>query len=187
MSRLIRRLRSEERGFGLFELVAAIGVLSIGILALVAAFNAGAMALQRSARVSTATVLAERQLELYRALKYSEIGLVPALVTTAETNAAYLAGWPYLTVTAPAVPASKELSCTDATRISCQPMQTVTGPDGRSYRLDTYIVQHDFDDLNGATPALRKLKVVRVLVRDGSALDSVLVSQESSFDESNGL
>jgi prepilin-type N-terminal cleavage/methylation domain-containing protein len=171
MSGVLRRLRADERGFGMVELVAALSIMSIGILALVAAFNSGALALQRSARVSTATVLAERQLELYRGMSWEQIGLAAD-----SADSLYAANWPYQT--APAAP--KELSCTDAGLPECMPIQTVTGPDGRSYRVDTYIVQHAFANQGGS--ALRPVKVVRVLVRDGSDLSSVLVRQESTFD-----
>ena len=177
MTRLLRRLRANEDGFGLVELVAAMTVTSIGILALVAAFNSGAITLQRSGRVSTATVLAERQLELYRGIRYAEIGLAAAAMPGADADAYYPARWPYQT--APAAP--KELTCLDATKTECKPIQTVTGADGRVYRIDTYIVRHAFAESAGA--ALRQVKVVRVSVRDGSDLTDILVTQESSFDE----
>jgi Tfp pilus assembly protein PilV len=181
---VFRRLRREDGGFGLVELIVAMALLNVGILALVAVFNSGAVAVQRSARVSTASVLADRQLELYRAVKYTQIGLVPGLVATADADSYYAANWPY---TNAAPPATKELSCATATKPECKPIQTVTGPDGRTYRVDTYIVQYDFEDNNAATAALRKVKVVRILVRDGSALATVLARQESNFDQSTGL
>src|SRR6266550_3173599 len=65
----------EEGGFGLIELVIAMFMLNVGILALVAAFNSGAIALRRASHTSTAASLADSQMELYRALTYSQIGL----------------------------------------------------------------------------------------------------------------
>jgi type II secretory pathway pseudopilin PulG len=169
MRRVLARLRADEGGFGLVELVAALSIMSIGILALVAAFNSGALVLQRSARVSTATVLAERQLELYRGMTWEQIGLAAD-----SADSLYAAGRPY--------GEDPDLSCdpADAALPECMPIQTVNGPDGRSYRVDTYVVQHDFADQGGS--ALRPVKVVRVIVRDGSELSSVLVRQESTFD-----
>jgi prepilin-type N-terminal cleavage/methylation domain-containing protein len=167
MSRVLGRLRADERGFGLVELVAALSIMSIGILALVAAFNSGALALQRSARVSTATVLAERQLELYRGMTWGQIGLAAD-----SADSLYAANRPFAQ--------ANDLSCADAGLPECMPIQDVNGPDGRSYRIDTYVVQYDFADQGGS--ALRPVKVVRVLVRDGSDLSSVLVRQESTFD-----
>lgn len=172
---MLKRLRTDERGFGLLELVLAMTILNIALLALVAAFNSGAIALKRASQVSTATVLADRQMELYRALKYSKIGLVSSLVTTANADTRYNASWPF------GAPVT-DLSCTDPTKPECQPIQTVTGPDGRSYRIDTYIVLTDFSD-----PAMRAVKLVRVFVRDSADLDRALVRQDSTFDESLGL
>src|SRR6185312_5740342 len=52
------RLRSEQ-GFGLIELLMAMVMLNIGILAVVAAFNSGIFALNRASRVTTASALAD--------------------------------------------------------------------------------------------------------------------------------
>ena len=45
----------EEGGFGLIELLIAIVMLNIGILAIVAAFNSGAVALRRASHIQSAT------------------------------------------------------------------------------------------------------------------------------------
>src|ERR1043165_345842 len=68
------RLRSEH-GFGLIELLMAMVILNIGILAIVAAFNSGMFALNRASKISTASALADSQIEQYRAITYSAIAL----------------------------------------------------------------------------------------------------------------
>src|SRR5437764_242733 len=68
------RLRS-ERGFGLIELLMAMVMLNVGILAVVAAFSSGMFALKRASRLSTASALADSQMELFRATTYSAIAL----------------------------------------------------------------------------------------------------------------
>ena len=73
----------EESGFGLLELLMAMVMLNVGILAIVAAFSSGNAALARASRVSTATALADKQLESYRGLIYDNI-----VFTTTEWNAA---------------------------------------------------------------------------------------------------
>ena len=73
----------EESGFGLLELLMAMVMLNVGILAIVAAFSSGNAALARASRVSTATALADSQLESYRGLIYDNI-----VFTTTEWNAA---------------------------------------------------------------------------------------------------
>src|SRR5437868_13098575 len=57
---------AEEEGFGLIELLFAMVMLNIGILALVAAFQTGAVALARSSSVSTGTAVADKAMEVYR-------------------------------------------------------------------------------------------------------------------------
>jgi type II secretory pathway pseudopilin PulG len=168
---VLRRLRTREDGFGLLELIISMLILNIGLLALVAAFNSGSIALKRAGQVSTATALAERQMELYRGIKYDVIGLQSSLVTTANADSLYAANWPTGT--------PDTTSCTDATKNECKPMQIVTGPDGRSYRVDSYVVAV-------AASGTHNIKQVRVLVRDGAVPATVLVRAESTFDVSTG-
>jgi type II secretory pathway pseudopilin PulG len=169
---MLKRLRKEEHGFGLIELVISMVILNVGLLALVAAFNSGSVALKRAGQVSTATVLADKQLELYRGIKFTGIGLQSGLVTTANGDSLYVANWPSGT--------ADTTSCTDATKPECKPMQTVVGPDGRSYRIDSYVVSNP---VSGGT---RPVKTVRVIVRDGLVPSRNLVRAESTFDESTG-
>ena len=70
------RLRlPEESGFGVIELLVAMMMLNIGILAILGAFNSGIWALRKASKASTASALADGQIELYRALKYNSIAL----------------------------------------------------------------------------------------------------------------
>jgi Tfp pilus assembly protein PilV len=162
---VVRQLRKDEAGFGLVELVIAMAILNIGLLALVAAFNSGAVAVKRSARVSTGTALADRQMELYRALTYGDIRLAADYNETLY-NASRPAG-------------AVQTGCTDATRPECKATQNVTGPDQRTYRVDTYIVL----STPSGNPAPRPVKLVRVIVRDQSAPATVFARLESTFDE----
>jgi type II secretory pathway pseudopilin PulG len=60
---------AEEEGFGLIELLFAMVMLNIGIIALVAAFQTGAVALARSSSVSSGTAVADKVMETYRGLR----------------------------------------------------------------------------------------------------------------------
>src|SRR6266511_4016740 len=73
----------EESGFGMLELLMALVMLNVGILAIVAAFSSGSAALARASRISTAGALANKQMELYRGLKYDNI-----VFTTTDWNGA---------------------------------------------------------------------------------------------------
>ena len=169
--RLLKRLRAAE-GFGLVELLVAMIVLNIGLLALLAAFVSGSTATRRASRIATASTLAETQMELYRALTYAAIALdsttIPA-TSPYTTDSAYSAS--QVTATC---------SGTVASNPQCNASRTVTGPDHGTYRVDTYIVY--------STPTSgRQLKKVTIAVRDTNTLTGpTLARQSSSFDQSTG-
>jgi Tfp pilus assembly protein PilV len=166
-----RRLRSDEAGFGLIELLIAMVILNVGLLAIVASFQAGIISLGRASRVTTAAVLADQQMELYRAVTYTSIRLDSSSIPgTAPytTDPAYNASQ-ITTPTCTGTPLPDE----------CNASRIVTGADNKSYRVDVYIVQ--------ATPTGgRALKKVTIVVRDGTTLSHVYVRQASSFDQSTG-
>jgi Tfp pilus assembly protein PilV len=179
---VIARLRSQE-GFGLIELMISMVMLNIGILAIVAAFNSGALALKRAGEVSTASVVADKQMELYRALKYTEIALDSTAVTTANAETTYQCDQANKIDTAGACGGANQQTqqlktCATLTP-QCNPRQTVSGPDQRSYRVDTYIVSQ-------TPPSGRPVKLVTIVVRRGSDL-GMLARVSSSFDESSGI
>jgi Tfp pilus assembly protein PilV len=72
---VLLRAREEEEGFGLIELVFAMVMLNVGILALVATFQSGALAIGRSAYASNASVVADKTMEVYRALENKAVYL----------------------------------------------------------------------------------------------------------------
>jgi type II secretory pathway pseudopilin PulG len=173
------RLRAEQ-GFGLIELLMAMVMLNIGILAVVAAFNSGIFALNRASKLTTASALADSQMELYRALKYSAIALdtttLGGVDNTYKCDSALGGSCPNstsgeVTITCSGSPLPNE----------CLPSRSVTGADRKNYRVDTYITS--------STPSGgRALKTVTVVVRDGSKLSArPLARASSTFDESTGL
>ena len=119
-----------EQGFALVEMLIAIVVINIGLLAILLAMTSGVAALKRSADTSTASAVADKQLERYRALAYASIYLdttsLGSVDTTYTTDSAYSGS-------------QVSQTCSPLTA-ACTPSQTVTGPDGHSYRVDTYIV-----------------------------------------------
>jgi Tfp pilus assembly protein PilE len=174
-------LRS-EKGFGLVELMVSMTMLNIGLLAIVAAFNSGAIALKNAGEVSTASVLADKQMELYRALKYTEIALDTTALGTANSETNYQCDTANKIDPAGACGGANQQTQQQKTCASltpqCNPRQTVTGPDQRSYRLDTYVVSQ-------TPPTGRAVKLVTIVVRRGSDLQA-LARVSSSFDESSG-
>ena len=178
----MKDLRSEE-GFGLIELLVSMMMLNIGILAIVAAFNSGAIALKNAGEVSTASVVADKQMELYRALKYTEIALDTTAVATANGDSTYQCDLANKVDPAGSCgggnqQTQQQKTCATMTP-QCNPRQTVTGPDQRSYRIDTYVVSQ-------TPPTGRTVKLVTIVVRRTLDL-RVLARVSSSFDESSGV
>ncbi len=155
----------------MIELLASLTVLNVGILAIVAAFNSGAVTLGRASQISTAAALADQQMERFRAITYGAISLdtssVAAAGSTYTSDTAYSASQ----VTATCSPIVNE----------CMPVRTIsaaTSPDHRSYRVDTYIVFN-------TPPSGRELKKVTIVIRDGDTLKA-LARVSSTFDQSTG-
>jgi type II secretory pathway pseudopilin PulG len=124
-------MRGEE-GQTLVELLIAMMVLTVGILALVAAYSSGYLALNRATRVSSATMVADAQMERFRALSYSAIQLNTGCGTNCTEDSTFTGDSAYSA-------AAQVTGCSSTTETTCLPTQTKTGADARSYRLDTYI------------------------------------------------
>jgi Tfp pilus assembly protein PilV len=189
---VVARLRA-EKGFGLLELLMAMTLLNIGILAIVAAFNSGAVALRRAGQLSTASTLADQQMELYRGLTYASISLDSASATTALAEANYKCDKAVLvdpTLACSSGNTSTEVTATCAgVPDQCNPMRTLTGPDNHRYRVDTYIIltcPTTSTGCSGASPTARNVKLVTVVVRDALDLTKVLAREASTFDSSTG-
>ena len=172
----------DESGFGLLELLMAMVMLNVGILAIVAAFSSGNAALARASQISTAASLADKQIESYRGLIYDNI-----VFTTSEWNAAiadstYTADTAYTSnmqsPQAPKALVATLTNCpTNVPTTSCDPSYTTTGPDHRSYRVDTYLY---YDAPGGGS----QLKTATVVVRLASDLSKSLARVTSTFDSS---
>lgn len=111
------RLR-EERGFGMVELIAAMTVMLVGVLAVFSLFQAGMLQIQRASTRTTAAALADAEMEKFRAIKYETLGLpaadVDALVA-AEAPAVYASDAAYAADSAPTTTLGASLSSTATT------------------------------------------------------------------------
>jgi len=180
----VRRARNEA-GFGLIELLMAMTMLNVGILALVATFSAGSAALSRASKLSNAATLADTQMELFRGLKYASIVQDTTEWNSAVADATWTADSVYQNNMKAPITAPKALVSTTTggvcagtpVPISCDPSRVVTGADGRSYRLDTYLY---YDQPSGGN----QLKVITVVVRDATQTNRSLARVSSTFDTS---
>src|SRR5215831_10491684 len=79
----LRRRLSDEAGFGMMEMAIALMFFTISISVLMVSFSTSAVAMKRSGSMSTAGVIADSQMERYRAMAYNWIGLDTAAATDA--------------------------------------------------------------------------------------------------------
>ena len=168
----------------MLELLMAMVMLNVGILAIVAAFSSGNAALSRANRISTAGALANKQMEVYRGLKYDNIVFVTSEWNSAIADSTYTADTTYQqNMSSPVAP--KALVATVSTcpanvpASACDPSYTSTGADHRSYRVDTYLY---YD-----TPSYgNQLRTVTVVIRDPDDLTRTFARVTSTFDPSIG-
>ena len=168
----------------MLELLMAMVMLNVGILAVVAAFSSGNAALYRANRTSTAGALANRQMEAYRGLKYDNIVFVTSEWTSAIADSTYTGDTVYQTnmnnpVAPHALVATVSTCPANVPATACDPSYTTTGADHRSYRVDTYLY---FD-----TPTSgNQLRAVTVVIRNTNDLTRTFARVSSTFDSSTG-
>jgi Tfp pilus assembly protein PilE len=196
VERLLKRLRAED-GFGLIELAMAMVMLNIGILAIVAAFNSGALALRRASLVANATAIADTYIERDRGFRNCQIyidtaanGGIPGAGTTYQSDPAYNASQITQSTTSSggAIPTTCSLGSASWTCPStgagtatsnqlavAAHNQCYLGPDNRLYIVDLYIVSVSVT--GGGTQ-----KQVTVVVRDPANPTKSLIRESSTFD-----
>jgi prepilin-type N-terminal cleavage/methylation domain-containing protein len=185
---LLTRLRARaagDNGFGLIELLIAMGILSIAIAALMLSYASSAISLRRAGQKGTALTLADTQMERYRTRGFTGIRIdgtqIPGTGTyvTASSSDSTI---PPATGQALAGQNGDE-ACSAPLPAACLPVQNVTGPDGRSYRVDTYANYVNNDStLSIRTPASGlTLKRVTIVVRDGTD-GKILAREQSAFE-----
>ncbi len=203
------RIRSEQ-GFGLVELLIAMTVMNIALMAIVAALTSGSVAVARAGKITAATTIADAQMETYRALTSKDIGLDTSafggLDSVYKNDVACYDSTTAKDCTQSGVSASMALigptgstsgGCTTingwfATTLPCTPSRTITSsttpasPDGKTYRLDTYISKLPAAASSSTTLGQRIRKQVTLVVRDG-VTGMTLARETSIFDCSTGI
>jgi Tfp pilus assembly protein PilV len=186
----------EENGFGMVELLVAIVMLNIGILALMGSFASSTLSLRGSGYTSNATVLADKAIEVYRDLYSSAIYLTQASITAAP--AAYAT---YGSATNRITDSTNGSTYADisASKSSCLPKlsdgslaitwmdptnatQTVTGPDGKSYTMYVYVNAVQPTGAGGTTLTTGYTKQVTVAVFSPVGTHPLLAKETSIFE-----
>jgi Tfp pilus assembly protein PilE len=206
----VRRAHNEA-GFGLIELLIAMVMLNIGILALVGAFNSGAVALGRSNKIANAATLADTQMELFRGLKYSALvqdctewnSALGDATWTADSvyqaNMKPAATSPYWTAPKAPVATVTNAACTTTSPWPAATSSTTCAPTGSPLAVPlacdpsravagadgrSYRVDTYlyYDQPAGG----QQLKVITVVVRDPAQTSKSLARLTSTFDSSTG-
>lgn len=186
MTTIPRRLRvRREEGFTLVELLIAMIVLTVGILALVGAYSSGYTALTRASNVSSATVLADSQMERFHARRYTAIALNTSCGASCSEDATYTSDSAYS--------AAAQVTGCASTDPACLPSQTKVGPDNKSYRVDTFVeyscpISTDTlttsPSLSCGTGEPAPDKLVTVVVRRSTG--GIWVREQSAFSSPTG-
>ncbi len=117
----------------LLELVFAMTLLAVAVGALMAMYGSSLLSLRRAGIEGNALTLADRQIEKFKTLPYSSIAIDTGTIPASSDP--YVASPPSnLTSEQRAV-----LGSGQAGGGTVPATETVTGPDGRAYRVDTYV------------------------------------------------
>ncbi|HZQ04436.1 MAG TPA: type II secretion system protein [Gaiellaceae bacterium] len=197
----------DERGFMMLELLMAMTVMAIALTAMIVVFTSAIFSTRRASQTTTAAILADAQMEAYRGMTSRDIGLDLSAGTVSALDSNYkndpacansttgkTCATDGVATTETGPTGTSPHSCTTinawySNTLPCTPSRTVSGstspasPDGRSYRIDTYIVQ--LAATGGATPQ-RAQKQVTVVVRDSAALGTYLARETTVIDCSTG-
>jgi type II secretory pathway pseudopilin PulG len=177
----VRRNVHNDEGFLLVELIVAMLILTVALLALSGAYSLGYFAIGSSAKTSAAGLLANNQLELYSALPYASIGLdATTLASVQSTDATY--GTDEAALPGGATGDRTISGCGSSAQ--CSPVQTLTGADNKSYKLETFI--RDLSD--NTNLSTRSERVVTVIVRNLSASGSpIVLTMQTAFDQGSSV
>jgi Tfp pilus assembly protein PilV len=189
------KLRSQE-GMGLVELVIAMIVLTVALLALAAAYDQVWASLHSSARKSAAASLAEKQLELYSSIPFAALGFNSTVLSAVKAaDATYASDDAALTpagtdLTANPVTGNSPTCDTTTVTSYCRPVQCVqtgvsctypvsladnpVGSDNRHYKVETFVRK--------VTQTTSEI-MVTVIVRDPNQNNTPIVYQATTaFD-----
>jgi Tfp pilus assembly protein PilV len=97
----------------MIELLAAMTIMLVGILAVFTVFHAGIVQLRRASKVTTAAAIADSEIEKFRAIRFESIGLANSAVDAAD--ATYKGDSAYVADTAPTTTLSSALTASQLT------------------------------------------------------------------------
>jgi type II secretory pathway pseudopilin PulG len=154
----------------LVELIVAMVVMAVAVTALVSVYASGIISLRHASLQGNGRALAESRLEELRALPFADLKLASLPPSSADS---------YFTNPANGVTASDAATQPTGGSGYQAAEATVTGPDNRTYRIDTYILQvAPFPDTSHPDASLSQIFVAVRQVKDGTV--GSIVAQASS-------
>ena len=170
ISARLRRLRAES-GSMLIELLIAMTFLAVAVGALLSVYSSSVVTLRHASIEGNALALVDKQMETFKTLPYSGLALTSGSIPSSGL---------YVSSPPSNLTASQQASITSGqtTGGSVPATQTVTGPDNRTYRVDSYVFSNagdtSYDGYIQVTIAVR-------LVTSGTA-GSVRAQATSAFN-----
>ena len=173
-----RRVR-DESGTMLVELLIAMTFLAVAVGALIAVFASSLLSLRHASIEGNALTLADKQMETFKTLPYASLKLNAATISGAGTG--------YVSSPPSNLTAGQQSSITSGqtTGGTFAATQTVTGPDNRCYRIDTYIfpaTPPGGQQVQQITVAVRSLTPNVTPCTSATVVGSIKAQVTSAFD-----
>jgi Tfp pilus assembly protein PilV len=165
---------------GIVELVVAMFVLTVALLALAAGYETAAVSVRNADKKTVAAKLAMSQVELYQSLKVSSIGLDQTTLTNVTTSGSGSYDATYVSDLAGLTPTGTNHTIAGCgSTAQCTPIQDVSGPENHPYRIETFVR----DVVNTGASSTWNERFVTVIVRDMAvSTHPLLYSVTSAFD-----
>jgi Tfp pilus assembly protein PilV len=177
--RLRRCSPRNESGSLLVELLIAMTFLAVAVGALVSVFASSLLSLRHASIEGNALTLADKRMETFKTLPYSGLKLdattIPSSADLYSTSPpSNLVGWQ-----------KAQISTGQQTGGTQAATQTVTGPDGRSYRVDSYIFATSASQNPNGEQVLQVTVAVRLVT--GSTVAAIRAQTASAFDQASTI
>ncbi len=174
-SRLIARLEDESATM-LVELLISMTFLAVAVGALISVYSASLFSLRHSSIEGNALTLADKQMETFKTLPYASIAID---ATTVPGTGLYVTDPP------PNLTSGQQASITSGQvgGGTIPATQTVTGPDNRTYEIDTYVFKTPTNAGTGYEEYVQPTVAVR-LVTSGVA-GQIRAESTSAFDSAS--
>ena len=166
----------------LLELVFALVILSIAIGAFMSLYASAEVSMRHASSEGNALTLGERQMEAYKALRFDDLKLSSATVPSGGD--VYVGNRP-----SSVEPGFTNVTGGTATVVQCTgtldanpqcASQTMTGPDGRSYRVDSYVRSY-------AAAGTRQGRLIAVAARlvENGVVGPIKAQVSTAYDPAN--